>query len=205
MDEFFIKFKAVLVKKSVLSLFAAGLFVLIFIVILPSFLTAPIQNTTATPTPPSTSLPKDSDIDISPVEDFASYFDEDKDEPIEGFQNKELLPDGSTKYVFTSSKVGRSEITIMDDKNQTVFQSVVIPSSSPLLLKGFLDQFGNPKWIFKGSIFYGSVAQVYIYPDLGFALISDSETGGILEQHIFTPMKIEEYIKKYGEDIPSYP
>jgi hypothetical protein len=119
-------------------------------------------------------------------------------------EKKESFPDLSKKYSLTSSTPDRPNviITIGEEQNQ-VFQRSVIPQSDPpITIPEYLEFFGQPERTIKGSHFYGPDAQIYIYAQTrGFAYIANTQTNRILELHTFAPMSVEDYTKKYGEDI----
>lgn len=124
---------------------------------------------------------------------------------IPGFQKQELLPDGNTQYTISSSNTNRPDILIIDPDGHMNFKRSVTPSDKPLFLKDFIDVYGVARWVFKGSIFYGNDIRVHVYPDYGVALVVDPSNDSILEQHTFQKMKVEEYVRKYGDDIPANP
>lgn len=122
-----------------------------------------------------------------------------------GLQKKESLPDGTTRYTFESPDSERPHLIISKGTHDILFQRTLTLPNFPVKISDYTNSYGNPKWIFKGSEFYGPDAQSYIYPELGFAFIGNSKTGDVLEQHTFPPMRVEDYVSKYGDDIPSQP
>ena len=120
-------------------------------------------------------------------------------------QKKEDLPDNATKYYFTSPIPDRPNIIITKGRDGLLFQSSVTNPLSPIKISDYINIYGKPRWIFKGSNFYGSDAQTYIFPEDGLAFIANPKTGLVLERHNFVPTKIEDYLKEYGDDIPAYP
>lgn len=136
-----------------------------------------------------------------------NYDKEDIVDPakLKNLQKKEVLYDGKTTYTLGSSNPQRPDLTTTDKNGAIIFKRVVIPSSSNLKLSSFIKLYGKPKWIFKGSEFYGPTIQTYIYDNYGLALIANPENDIVLEQHLFTPTKVDDYLKKYGEDIPAQP
>lgn len=121
-----------------------------------------------------------------------------------GLQKKENLPDSATKYYFTSPLQGRPNM-IISKADDVLFQSSVTDPKYPVKITDYSTSYGAAKWVFKGSNFYGLEARSYIYPERGFAFIGNPTTGEVLEQHLFHPTKVEDYLKKYGDDIPAYP
>lgn len=135
-------------------------------------------------------------------------FGEDGEESIEarpGIQTKEPLPDGTVKYILDSPISNRPNIIIAKDEHDVRFQRSVTLPDFPVKITDYTDQFGQAKWIFKGSVFYGPDTNSYLYPDIGLAFIANPKTGNVLEQHLFDSTKVEEYVKKYGDDIPDQP
>lgn len=126
-------------------------------------------------------------------------------EDIPGLQNKETLPDGTIKYIFTSHIPERPNIILAKGEHDVLFQRSITLESHQVRISHYTDAYGQAKWIFKGSSFYGPSAQTYIYPERGFAFIGNPTTGEVLEQHVFQPLKVEEYVSRYGEDIPAQP
>jgi hypothetical protein len=148
---------------------------------------------------PTSSIQKPSQIDHRSESEIVEPLDK-----FEGFQRTETLSDGALKYIYSSPRDGRQNI-IITQKDKPIFQSIVTHSRFPIRLSTITKRYGPAKWIFKGSIFYGADAQTHIYPEIGIALITRPHTNEFLEQHIFTPIKVEEYVSKYGDDIPAQP
>ncbi len=146
-----------------------------------------------------------SNINVKKTDIPDSHLEPVDQNKLKGFQRKEILADGESKYSSSSTNPQRSNINIAGVNGYSVFQRIITPPDSPLALSKFTNLYGRAKWIFKGSVFYGGVVSSYIYPELGLALIADPQTDQVLEQHIFKPMKVEEYVEKYGDDIPSQP
>lgn len=110
---------------------------------------------------------------------------------------------GTSQYTLPSSNPNRTNIYIKDQANKVVFERFVADPS--LSVTDFTNIYGLPKWIFKGSNFYGPDARYYIYDNYGFAIITNPQTNQVLEEQMFIPMKIEDYINKFGDDIPAQP
>ncbi|HVF69109.1 MAG TPA: hypothetical protein VNA13_00945 [Xanthomonadales bacterium] len=118
---------------------------------------------------------------------------------------REVLSDGNIKYTKLSTNPSRPEIIITNNGGYPLFKRLVLPPNNNLVLSGFTKLYGQAKWVFKGSKFYGLDMKTHIYENYGLALVIDPKTDKVLEQHTFYPMKVEEYIKKYGDDIPDQP
>jgi hypothetical protein len=173
-------------------------FLISLLVLLPYNKTqpAPIQI------PNPTGIP---DFLLRPSPDNIKEEGEDSVEERPGRLSKDALPDKTFKYNFKSSINGRPNVIIARNEYTIVFQSMVTNPRFPVKITDYTDIDGPAKWVFKGSVFYGPEFQTYIYPEKGLAFIANPKTGEVLEQHLFDSMKVEEYIKKYGEDIPAQP
>lgn len=133
---------------------------------------------------------------------------ENIEEPLEnrpGLQKTESLTDGTTKLSYQSAVADRPNVIITSGGENVPFQRSVTDPEFPVKITDYTDIHGPAKWIFKGSEFYGPLAQTHIYPGLGIAFIADPKIGEVFEQHVFTPVDIEEYLKNYGDDIPVQP
>ncbi len=122
-----------------------------------------------------------------------------------GLLGKENLPDDTTKHTFTSQNPSRPNVIISKGTEEILFQRAITPPQFPVKITNYTNVYGFAKWIFKGSNFYGPDTQSYIYPELGFAFIGNPKTGDVLELHTFQSMRVEDYVEKYGDDIPDQP
>lgn len=116
---------------------------------------------------------------------------------------KEVLTDGSIKYTRDSGVVNRPNITITQGGEQNVVfeRSVIAQKGEPVLLSDYLELFGQPEKIIKGSRFYGPEAALYFYSARGLAFIANPQTNRVFEIHSFPLIDEATYIKKYGDDI----
>jgi hypothetical protein len=195
MKNFIIKYK----------LFITIIVPLLFFVFTTLIIIYPSSSTTTQPSPspsvnssnsPVPTLPNNKEV----FENLESL------ENTETAQRKENLPDGTVKYYFQSKNEDRENIFITQgEKGPILFERYVITPNLPVKINAFASLYGQPKWVFRGSEFYGSEAQTYIYPELGIAFIANPKTQEVFEQHIFSPAKVEDYVKKYGDDIPAQP
>lgn len=127
-------------------------------------------------------------------------------ENISNADEKEILPDNTIKYSFNSDNKKRPNLFIVQNETGPIlFERFIFNSSLPTKISSFTRSFGSAPWVFKGSSFYGLEAQTYIYPAIGIAFIANPETEEVYEQHLFAPMPVEEYLRKYGDDIPAIP
>ncbi len=141
------------------------------------------------------------DDPISNIYDVGSII---KTENFRGVQKREVLKDGRVKYVVESINPARPDIFITDKSGIVVYKRTIAPNSSVSLTE-FVKLYGQAKWIFKGSVFYGVNSVMYIYADRGFAFVASSQSNVIQENISFIPMRIEDYVNKYGDDIPTQP
>lgn len=198
LTSFLIKYR--LVITAIVPLFF--LFSVLLFVLLPTenqqlnpFLSIPTKTPTDTPgnqSPTSINIP---DSHLEPVDPSR----------LKGLQKTELLPDKTTMYTVTSTNPLRPDLIHANNNGYPIFKRLVTPPSFPLSLKSFVDLYKPPKWIFKGSVFYGVGVNSYIYPELGIALVANPQTDQVFEQHIFQKTKVEDYVSKYGDDIPAQP
>jgi hypothetical protein len=115
---------------------------------------------------------------------------------------KDTRPDGSILYTNKSPVEGRpNEANITNDGNTTLFTRSVSNPSTPVSLKEYLTAYGTPEYLYKGSKYFGTNAQQYIYPNQGLAFIGNPQTDQVLEVHTFNPLTIDDYVAKYGSDI----
>ena len=154
---------------------------------------APPTTTPATPSPVVPVSLDNPEISWSP-----KSFSEDDFQSV-NFQ-KTQLSDGSIKYTYPSSNINRPNEIIV--KNGTViYQRSVITGKYVYNYTGSLDA---PDYNFQGSRFYGGNTTVYVYLKTGTAFVADPDTTLVREQINFQPMNIEDFKKKYGEDIVDF-
>ncbi|HUQ85565.1 MAG TPA: hypothetical protein VM077_04530 [Candidatus Limnocylindrales bacterium] len=204
MNSFFSNFKKNLIKFRWIII---PVIPLIFLITTLTYIFSPTGTEKQNLPTPSTS-PKNSPPFVIPnktlSEDRPESIEESLDE-MPSIQSKEILPDKTIKYTFVSKVPTRPNIIYAKNTHDVQFQRSVISPGYPVKITDYTDSYGPAKWIFKGSIFYGPEAQTYIYPELGIAFIAKPSRDEVLEYHLFSPMKVEEYVKKYGEDIPAQP
>ena len=195
--------KRILIPLVPLVLFIVAFIVFVFFSAFSPSAPLPPQEDPLTPTPSIA-------IDIvSPTEQPGEdHSDGDGDmivsyEDISTFQKKEPLPEGLFKYAFFSGRPGRPNIIVASPDGQgALFESSVSSPTALPSLSEYLSLFGQPERTFVGSKFYGPSAHIYIYAQTkGFAFIADPKTNTVLETHHFPPMSVEDYIRRFGEDI----
>ncbi|HSW47787.1 MAG TPA: hypothetical protein VLG67_01790 [Candidatus Saccharimonadales bacterium] len=122
-----------------------------------------------------------------------------------GLIKKEALQGNATKYTFNSGQADHPNIIITNSNNNIVFQSTITDPSLPIKISDYTESYGQPKFIFIGTKSYGSQSRIYIYAELGIAFIADPQTGNVLEQQVFNPTKVDDYVRNYGQDIQAQP
>lgn len=180
---------------------------LFFVIILTALFVPSFNNQKININPTPTNKPDDFENILTPdlVKEVHEAEIEKPLDSFAGFQKQESLPDGTNLYTFSSPIPGRANIIISKGNEDVLFQRNITHPNFPVKIVNFTNVYGPIKWVFKGSNFYGPNAHTHIYPELGIAFIANTTTGDVLEQHVFLPTKVEEYVKKYGEDIPTQP
>lgn len=177
----------------------------VFLVLLLTFSPGGEQINPSLPAPTTTPTGALSKEDLANLNIPDSHLEPVDPEELKGLQKTELQSDGTTMYTVSSTNPQRPDLIQANTDGYPFFKRLVTPPNYPLSLTSFSKLYGSPKWIFTGSVFYGTNVRSYIYPELGVALIANPQTDQVLEQHIFPKTKVEEYIKKYGDDIPTQP
>ncbi len=135
--------------------------------------------------------------EVFPPDDY--YGDADPS-GLENVQKIEDLPDGTKKYIATSSNPTRPNIVIAKD-NRTIYQREIPSSEADIPLQNFIELFGQPDQIINGPDFYGANnTREYIYSQKGIAVVVNTNNDQVIEQHFFKQMTVDEYIKKYSND-----
>lgn len=151
--------------------------------------------------------PNNSDNTIQTDQQLVNDFDvlEGNEEPIgtEGLIRTESLSDGTEKKYFLSSVPGRERIITTKGKDNIIFESIPIGADFSVNLNDFTQVYGDARFVFLGSSFYGGSAETHIYADEGIAIIVNPATGQVYEQHVFIPVRTEDYVRLFGEDISS--
>jgi hypothetical protein len=123
---------------------------------------------------------------------------------LSGFIKKELLPNGSIRYVFSSLSSARPNEIIVRN-GVVIFERIIIPAKKGDLgyatISDFISKFGNPERAIRGSNFYGWAWTTYIYASRGFSFIANPNTDEVFEIQLYEPTKVDDYIEKYGQDI----
>lgn len=111
-----------------------------------------------------------------------------------------------TQYTLPSELLARPN-EILTDKNVAVFERALLPVSSQdpryKTISEMEKIFGQPDKTAKGSKFYGEFLSTYIYASKGMTFIGNPNTNEVYEIQFFKPMTLDEYISKYGSDIPA--
>ena len=118
---------------------------------------------------------------------------------LQGLVSKSNLPDGQIKYILKATDQTKSDFIIA--KGTTfVFRSTVYTTDFQPALESFISLYGTPDKIVNGSKTYGAGTQKYIYATLGFTLFVNPQSKLVVQQHIFPPTSVDEYITKYGNE-----
>lgn len=196
------KIKSFLLKyRLLITIGLPFVFFIIFFGVFVSPASQPITSTSSESITPT--------VNINSIQGPENSFQEatvkDSPENLPGIQNKEVLQDNMIRYIYSSPNPNRPNILITRNGQTIVFQRTLTSPGLSIKITDYIESYGVAKWIFKGSVFYGPSVQTYIYPERGFAFIGNPTTGEVLEQHVFQPLKVEEYVSRYGEDIPAQP
>ena len=181
---------------------------LLFLVLFISFITFPISRSNQSDKTPSIKLnPTTKPVFLIKTDSKNAPIERGEDfvEARPGLLKKEDIANGITRYTFKSHIADRPNIILAKGKDDIIFQSAVTLPTITTKIIYYTKPYGQPRWIFKGSKFYGPDAQTYIYPELGIAFIGNPKTGDVLEQHVFYSTKVEDYVKNFGDDIPAQP
>ena len=122
------------------------------------------------------------------------------------FLSKVALPGGQTQYNYESQLNNRSN-QIITSGGKVIFERELTPENPTTpgyaTISQVKAQFGEPDRVIKGSKFYGFPLEQYIYSKKGFAMVANPYNNEVYEFSFFTPMSVEEYVSKYGDDITS--
>jgi hypothetical protein len=180
---------------------------LVFFIIVMLFIVSPdnteVFNPAVQPTIQVNSSPQ-----INSRSDNIDGPGEDAEESIDSridILQKDRLPEGTIKYTLKSLDPNRPNIIIAKNDHEILFQRSVILPKLPIKITDYTESYGQVKWVFKGSEYYGPLVNTYIYPERGIAFIANPQTKNVFEYHLFEPLKVEEYVSKYGDDIPAQP
>lgn len=109
---------------------------------------------------------------------------------------KTILPDGSTQYSYYSDNPNRPNIIIVKG-GIDVFQRTPVQADMDTTQI-------FPDYIAHGSKFWGANVITYIFLSKGFAYVGDPQTNKVVEQMIFQPSTIEQFMK-YDTDMSENP
>lgn len=121
---------------------------------------------------------------------------------------KEASIEGTLIYSLNSQNPIRTD-QIITRNEQIVFQRTYIPEDpsdpSHLLISAMIEKHGQPEKVIQGSKLWGPFMNNYIYNTKGLAFIGNPNTDEVYELQNFTPLSLDEYIQKYGDDIDETP
>lgn len=122
--------------------------------------------------------------------------------------NKEATDAGKVIYSLDSQNPIRTD-QIITQNNQVIFQRVYIPENpndpNHLLISNMISEYGATEKTVQGSKLWGPFITLYIYSNKGIAFIGNPNTDEVYELQTFSPLSVEEYIQKYGDDINQTP
>lgn len=179
--------------------------VCIFLFFLFSLIFTPVSiqngdNALITPTSIPARIPERGSTNEKPEDAniVENNFEEDLDS-YENLINKELLPDGSTKYSFDSGNPERPDITMLTNDNKMLFYRRVSVAALPIISPSFIKEtFGQPERIIAGSQFYGKDTVIYLYAASGVAFIVNPQINETYEEQRFQPMTSDAYLQRFG-------
>lgn len=121
---------------------------------------------------------------------------------------KEASGEGKIIYSLNSKNPLRTD-QIITQNEKIVFERVYIPEDpndpNHLLISAMIAKYGQPEKIIQGSKLWGPFMNTYIYNNTGMAFIGNPNTNEVYELQNFTPLSLDEYIKRYGDDIDETP
>lgn len=123
-----------------------------------------------------------------------------------GFLGCTSQNDSSTRCEIRSPLVSRPNLIIVKDGQLLFKRTVTTPLANGRLpsLGNLSSGLGAAGQVQKGSRFFGSQVQTYIFANKGVVLIANPNTGEVQEVQVFNPQSTSEYLTNFGEDIRSY-
>lgn len=122
--------------------------------------------------------------------------------------NKEASGEETLIYSLNSKNPLRTD-QIITQNEKIVFERIYIPEdpSDPnhLLISVMIAKYGQPEKVIQGSKLWGPFMNTYIYNNTGMAFIGNPNTDEVYELQNFTPLSLDEYIRRYGDDIDETP
>lgn len=158
-----------------------------------------LVNTLPTPPKKGPVFPGD---EISPA--FKSKIGETSDNEISSDPDllKKEIVGNKTVYTFKSRPDIIRNIVITEGGKAAFEKGTIVKSPSALpFYSDYVNQYGQPEAEFSGSKSHGKFEKTYIYASLGFTLKVNPFTNEVDEVQKFTPTGVDEYLKKWGDDI----
>lgn len=121
--------------------------------------------------------------------------------------DKQVLANGDIEYSINSKVETRPDQIVFHNKLAQFERTVIVGNptmSDTLKLSDQISRYGPAERIIKGSKFYGSHMDTYIYAAKGFTFIANTNANEIYEIQTFTPTSFENYLSNYGKDIKEY-
>lgn len=173
----------------------------------PSFNDIP----TATPTPFYKSSSNSTTQKIYSLQ--KTIINNTKDSEIQGLPDvikTETLPNNTKEYLLNSPASLSRPNKIITQNGIVRYEQIITDETNPAsvtyaTISRYKNVFGNPEKAIKGSRYYGSFMNTYIYASRGFALIGNPYTDEVFEVQTFVPTIVDKYIENYGQDIDLMP
>lgn len=134
---------------------------------------------------------------------------DDLEDSLSGKQISDQKPLGNeqTEYIINSGTSLRDNL-VVSEKGKVVYERIVTQyrNKEGPKIEDIKASYGDADRIIPGgSKFYGRSFTYHIYATKGFSVIVDSFNGIVQEIRIFTPIGVEEYISKWGNDVENNP
>jgi hypothetical protein len=123
-----------------------------------------------------------------------------------GIVDTQVLPNGMIAYLFESNLADRDNLVITN-RHRPIFKRVIPMSKdnhAPMIHQ-YLNIYGMPDRILKGSQYHGPFAETYIYASRGIVFIANPTSTEVLEIQTFLPLESPNaYLDMWGADINNF-
>lgn len=173
----------------------------------------PITPTTSTPPPlknPPLTLPPNLNTSKNLLSYQAVEVGKTTDKEVSKLKNikkKEVLEDNQVKYTF-ESVFPSADSQIITKQGLVEFKAIVTVDPETKETPNFsyyTNLYGTPDKEFVGSEAFGKFVETYIYLKQGLAFKVNPFTLEVYGIQTFKPTTLEDYLKKWGQDIKEYP
>ena len=190
-----------------------GILIIAIIILIGSFLffliskngTKPIEEINIpTPTPPSAKI-YDPNLRLSPLQKtMIGKTTNSVIEQLPSLQKKEVLPDGGTKYSFSSQLISRPN-EVITHNGVVSFEKILLPlepkKEGYAKLSDYISVLGQAERTIKGSNYWGWNVSTYVFASMGVVLTANSDADLVYEISLFKPTTADDYIQAHGQDI----